>query len=101
MSFAFFLDDRSIEGAALGKPIELTEGPHFLLVNKDGKLFRRYELQVKRGEKEAAIALKESGPEALPPAVTEGWVDLFNGKDLTGWESAPGENHLEFSGQRF
>lgn len=30
----------------------------------------------------AASALAQSAP---PPATGEGWVDLFNGKDLTGW----------------
>jgi Leucine-rich repeat (LRR) protein len=67
---------------------------------KDNQVYRDYQLQVRRGQKTAEIRVVARAPDAAPVPVTpaqpvptrptekeEGFVDLFNGKDLTGWES--------------
>ena len=42
-----------------------------------------------------SVALAVAGAEAAAPAAEEGWISLFNGKDLTGWRAS--ENKDTFS----
>lgn len=48
-ALSFLLDNTPIEAAALESPIELKPGEHELIVNRDGKLFKRFAFNVEIG----------------------------------------------------
>lgn len=89
-SLSFLLDNNPIAATAFASPIELKPGKHELIVNQDGKLFKRFVFDV--GEKQSdPVVVQDVTPE--PPTevqvLDDGWVSLFNGKDLTGWKTHP------------
>lgn len=89
-SLSFLLDKKPIAATAFSAPIELKPGKHELIVNKDDKLFKRFVFEV--GEKQSdPVVVQDVTPE--PPTevqvLDDGWVSLFNGKDLTGWKTHP------------
>jgi serine/threonine protein kinase len=107
--FKFHLDGVNYTGETLAGDIELTPGPHRLLVLKNNQVYRDYELTVIKGKKSAeirtiarapdpAVATSPNMPanpsETKPPElqqqptpVEQGWIELFNGQDLSNWES--------------
>jgi serine/threonine protein kinase len=90
-SLSFLLDNNPIEADAFAAPIELKPGQHELVVNKDNKLFKRFVFDV--GEKQSdPVVVQDVTPDspAVAQNLEEGWVSLFNGKDLTGWQPTPG-----------
>ncbi|HTN04001.1 MAG TPA: family 16 glycoside hydrolase [Planctomycetaceae bacterium] len=48
-ALSFLLDNKPVEAAALESPIELKPGEHELIVNRDGKLFKRFAFNVEIG----------------------------------------------------
>ncbi len=116
-TLVFVLDGREIPGQALQAPLELALGEHELVVLRDSQPVRILRFEVGR-DTETEIALKEGEPPpgedeadfppgldadavpsaALPPpslarqeARRKGeWVQLFNGKDLSGWRTRQG-----------
>lgn len=87
----FYLDGENIDGAKLTKEIELTPGDHRLLVLRENQVYRDYRLKVVSGQKNAEINVLVSAPDLAPPpapvAPKDEFVEIFNGRDLTGWES--------------
>lgn len=91
-SLSFLLDDKPISAEAFAAPIELKPGKHELVVNQNGKLFKRFVFDV--GAKQSdPVVVQDVTPEPAPPEATDGFVSLFNGKDLTGW--TPESNDTE------
>ncbi len=91
----FFLNGIQKTADELSVPIELKPGPNELVVKKDGKEFKRILLNIGK-EQSDPIVVQDLSPKPSPPkepeppvqtAASEGWIDLFNGQDLTGWES--------------
>lgn len=94
-ALSFFLDKKSIAVSAFDAPIELKPGEHELVVNKYDTLFRRFLFSVGKANEKVTVEdvtpkpeVVESKPqvEAKPP-VEPGWIELFNGKDLSNWVS--------------
>ncbi|MDZ4689426.1 MAG: protein kinase, partial [Planctomycetaceae bacterium] len=91
-SLSFFLDKTSIGADALSAPIELKPGEHELVVNRDQQLFKRFVFSVGKGESgevKVQDVTPTSAPESPMPTRDEDWVDLFNGRDLAGWQGNP------------
>ena len=93
------VDGERIELTGLDKPLTLTVGEHGLAVNGPDFDTVTRSFTVKRGEKQvvkvtlkpkALAARAESTPKKLTPApAADGFISLFNGKDLTGWKVYP------------
>ncbi|MFO0878116.1 MAG: family 16 glycoside hydrolase [Gemmataceae bacterium] len=105
------LDGEKVELAGLDRPLKLQAGEHGLTVTgADFETVTR-SFTVKRGEKQVvqitlqprvvARAPKAPAPEVPapptedeapppPPDLERDWKALFNGRDLTGWQSAEG-----------
>ncbi|MCE9564988.1 MAG: DUF1080 domain-containing protein [Planctomycetes bacterium] len=111
-TLSFFLDEQPITAEQLAKPIELKPGEHVLVVKRGKVIVKRVLLTVKGGRtpgiKLRDITPPEAEPEPDPktpigpvvnpkkpkdpvvdpkvPDVEAGFVSIFNGKNLDGWE---------------
>jgi hypothetical protein len=93
------VDGQSVTVGGLGRPLRLWSGEHGLVVSGDGFetvsqsfTVRRGDNPVLRVELQPRVPARPGGaaaarpPEVPPPAAREeGFVPLFNGKDLGGW----------------
>ncbi len=100
-ALGFNLDDKNYNGAYFAAPIKLRPGTHRLQVIKNNQIFKIFDVIVVKGRKKAKIEVVPYTPapsvavaHSPAPAKTkeeiekeEGFVELFNGQDLTGWES--------------
>jgi hypothetical protein len=96
-TLTFRLDRKDITPKELQKPMELKVGDHELSVMRGKEEFRRYRFVV-LGGRDPGIQVtemrpgpgdrKKEQPEVIPDA---GFVPIFNGKNLTGWESEFGK----------
>ncbi len=116
-SLVFLLDDAEISAAALAGPLDLTFGEHELVVLRDAEPIYAYRFPIDRDTPEQ-VAPQPVEPEAVEPGVPSGavaeavpsdqtrqeqrrkgqWVQLFNGKDLSGWRmrpQTPGNWHVD------
>lgn len=106
ITVVFILDSKPVDREALKNPIPLAVGTHKLQMQRDGKVFETREFTVTMNDhnKPLPVPPADTAPErnvaqdtspakpetpAAPPAATEGWVQLFNGKDLSGWTIWP------------
>jgi Leucine-rich repeat (LRR) protein len=83
-SLSFFLDDEPISAEALTRPVELKPGPHVLVVKRGKEIVKRVLLTVSGG-RSPGIKVKDITP-PTPAPIESGFVSLFNGKDLRGWQ---------------
>jgi hypothetical protein len=111
------LDDTEISAAALAAPLDLTFGEHELVVLRDAEPVYAYRFPISRDTPEQ-LAPQPEDPEADELGVPSGvvaevvpsdrlrqeerrkgqWVQLFNGKDLSGWRirpQTPGNWHVQ------
>lgn len=93
-ALSFLLDDKPIAATAFAAPIELAPGKHELLVNQDGKLFRRFLFEVGTKQTDPVVVQDVTPLSPVIPQPADGFLSIFNGKDLTGWtpESDDPEN---------
>jgi tRNA A-37 threonylcarbamoyl transferase component Bud32/HEAT repeat protein len=61
-ALTFFLDDRSISPDELAAPIALKPGPHELVVNRDGRLYRKFAFKVEKSDANETVAVKDVTP---------------------------------------
>jgi hypothetical protein len=115
-SLTYFLDDKPVTADELSRPMELKPNKYVLVVKRDAAIVKRYALTVTGGRRpgiaaeditprpEVAAAPPKKGgnpeppaakkePDSAPkvPAAEDGFVPLFNGKDLTGWSVEHGD----------
>ncbi|MCI0639302.1 MAG: DUF1080 domain-containing protein [Gemmataceae bacterium] len=100
----YYLNGNALTADQLKRPIELKAGEHILLAKRGQVEVQRYVFVVIHSAdgKEATVLLKEKTPRLDDNKVgEEGFVRLFNGKDLTGWKPKAGwrvENGLLVGG---
>jgi hypothetical protein len=94
-ALSFLLDDEPISAEALAQPVELRPGEHVLVVKRGKEIVKRMLLTVAGGRSPGIRAREVPPPPTAPaspvipkPGVPEGFVPLFNGKDLSGWSVA-------------
>lgn len=115
------VDGRQIATRGIGilTELEIRPGEHHLDVWKDGTLIQHQRFQIGNGgrigfviapkpseepNRPAAAIVADNSQGSSPvdsaagsqarevlPAIADDWVTLFNGKDLAGWETVPGE----------
>ncbi len=101
-SLTFFLDEEPVSADVLAKPVELKRGDHVFTVKRGKTIIKRMLLTVSGGWS-PGIKTKDitPPPEVLPPVdppKDDGFVPLFNGKNLSGWQthsSQPGNWRVE------
>jgi WD40 repeat protein len=91
---SFTLDGQPITAEALAQPVELKPGEHELVVFRGGKKVKRVLFTV-TGGRNPSVEYREpdepdgtdapGSPKAADPEA--GFVSIFNGKDLTGWDA--------------
>jgi tRNA A-37 threonylcarbamoyl transferase component Bud32 len=74
-----------------GKKAEITirPGTHKVEVKKNGFTVHGEEVTLKDGERTVLTARLDRKP--APAGSADGWISLFNGKDLTGWKTHPSQ----------
>ena len=66
-ALTFFLNENRLEAESLSAPIELKPGDYELVVNRDGKLFKKFFFSVSKEETGPIIAKEIPIPPPPPP----------------------------------
>jgi serine/threonine protein kinase len=92
----YTLDGKPITAAELEKEIDLAPGDYELCVYKGEMMVQRFKLKVGGGAnptveiEELEVPEPKMVPPVVPkvePKIEDGFVSIFNGKDLDGWEA--------------
>jgi uncharacterized protein (TIGR03067 family) len=89
ITHSFYANDSALNSA---EPIELPAGEYVLRGFRDKQQVFVDSFKLAPGEnKLVRIPSSKPKPPAVPSPSADGWMQLFNGKDLTGWRPHPEE----------
>ena len=87
-SLSFILDDKPIAAEKFAVPVELKPGEHELIVNKDGKEFKRFLFNVGKADNQPVV-VQDVTPKPTEKLAVEPVIVPLNELPQNGYSSSP------------